>query len=74
MGHTTLIQWLEIHAIVADAAVFTYDPHIRFSHAEAENMRREVDYLTSCNYTKHDAELKVLLDLGYLKKVELQAV
>lgn len=74
MGHTTLLQWLEIHAIAIDVAEYTYDPSISFCHAEVENMRREVDYFTSCNYTKHDAELQVLSDFGYLKKVELKPV
>lgn len=70
MGYTTLNQLLEAHAIVSQAALFTYDGNHKISHEDTEKIRREVDYLMSCNYPKCDAELKVLREFGYLKDTE----
>ena len=67
MGYTTLYQWLEAHAILSQSARFIYDGNQKISHQESENIRREVDYVMSCNYSKCDAELKVLREIGYLK-------
>lgn len=74
MGYTTLRQWLERHSIATAAAVFTYKPDTLISHVESENMRREIDYFMSCNCTKHDAELKVLIEFGYLKYTEFYVI
>lgn len=70
MGYITLNQLLEAHAIVSQATRFTYDGNQKISHQESENIRREVDYFMSCNYSKCDAELKVLREFGYLKDTE----
>lgn len=67
MGYTTLNQWLELHNIVSQAAAFAYDGNQKISYQDTESIRREVDYLMSCSYTKCDAELKVLREFGYLK-------
>ena len=42
MGYTTLYQWLEIHNIVSQAAVFAYDGNQKISHQDTESIRRQV--------------------------------
>ncbi|MBP6664925.1 MAG: hypothetical protein KA168_06530 [Chitinophagales bacterium] len=74
MGYTTLNQWLEIHNIVSQAAVFAYDGNQKISYQDTESIRRQVDYLMSCNYPKCDAELKVLREFGYLKDTEFYVI